>query len=182
MSGYKYYPNRYPYSIYERKRYSTVTNMGYIELNFPIGQPENINGYKKIVESTSTQGTREITNFYLDLNASIVKKSDIPEESYYAIGNVVYWALIYIPSGGDPPNLNDPDDEEKMTLYDPICNIVMSGVIEIGQPTQTVFSRKPLFLFSGDSLYLCVLGYMNHGLTSEITVDINARLQFDVSF
>ena len=94
-----------------------------------------------VVQPTDTQGMRKVKHLTLTFS------SDQNEQT-------MWYALVYVPQGYSPNNLNIPDWGYAASLYEPNQYVMSSGVLDFsGGPCRI---RCPLSrnLNSGDSIYL----------------------------
>ena len=94
-----------------------------------------------VVQPTDVQGMRKVKHFTLTFSA------DANEQT-------MWYALVYVPFGYTPNNLNIPAAGYATSLYEPNQYVMSSGVLDFtGGPCRI---RCPLArnLNSGDSIYL----------------------------
>lgn len=100
-----------------------------------------------LIAPTSIQGTRKCKNFELSLCGSPWSEAptDVP----------IIWALVYVPQGTTPSQIQVPDPGNASSIYEPNQNVIMSGIWP-GNLTSNykVKTRLARNLNSGDSIYL----------------------------
>ena len=143
---------RRTYSIL-RSKYSNETYAA--QYSFTLNNESSALTYATIFTTiTQVMGTRKAKNFTLN---SVVSGTQIP----------LYFALVFVPQGTDPSNLNFGNTVESgvllsSSLYEPNQNVIMSGII--GGPMSQVERHKTRLarnLNSGDRILLVFrpLGY-----------------------
>lgn len=93
-----------------------------------------------VVPAIDTQGMRKAKNFTLRMTAGS--------------GGLFIWALVYIPQGTTPAQLNVSDTGA--SLYEPNQNVIMSGYVYQNCPQETFRTRLARNLNSGDQIGLLV--------------------------
>ena len=80
---------------------------------------------------------------------------------------VIYWALVFVPSGYSPNTLNLPTQNSAGNLYEPNQFVMNCGCIDVDAGPTRISSPISRNLNSGDSIQL-VLG--SPGLSAQIDV------------
>lgn len=119
---------------YSNETYNSGGNQNY----FYTGQQNQAQIATTIIDSINSQGMRKVKNISLN----IMTGSQIP----------LVWALVYVPQGGTPGNLNIGAPNAAASLYEPNQNVIMSGTVVAGCAQQTWRTRLARNLNSGDSI------------------------------
>ena len=93
-----------------------------------------------IIEPLNAQGMRKVKNITLQIICTL--------------NHPLIWALVYVPQGTNPNQLQFGSPDEPLSLYEPNQNVIMSGVTINGSPRQTWRTRLARNLNSGDGITL----------------------------
>lgn len=94
-----------------------------------------------LIVQTPVQGMRKCKNFTL----SICCASDVP----------ILFALVYVPQGTNPSDLNIGTADNPTSIYEPNQNVIISGVIPKDLTTPVVkYTPLARNLNSGDQIFL----------------------------
>lgn len=110
--------------------------------------------WSTVISAIDQQGVRKCKNFELTLTGGpfYSTTSDQPTEAV-----PLFWALVYVPQGTQPSEINIGSYEAPASLYEPNQNVIMSGVWP-GDLTAPYVKRTRLArnLNSGDSIAFVV--------------------------
>lgn len=156
----------------------------------PVGVDVNV----PIVSPVYDEGTRCVKNFDIQLttqaSGTIVSENTSQHGYHSELSNIVfYWALVYVPHGYEPRNLNLPDtDQEYPTgrstdLYLANQFVIAAGVQSMLNPTFRIRSRLARNLNSGDRIFLVVqqISNIESQLSSE-QVPVNVLAKYAVCY
>ena len=118
--------------------------------------------YVQIVPDTGVEGMRKVKHITISAAANVVN-----------VG-ALYWALVYVPQGYAPNNLNLTGGA---SMYEPNQNVMACGVFDFeGGPLRI---RCPLSrnLNSGDKVYLVAAGTVSATYTLFCTISYAITLQ-----
>ena len=142
----RYYPRR---SYGSRDKYSIQQNTFRLLLT-PQAPQNNI----VCVPDTTTEGMRKVKHLTISLGN-------------ITGSGVIYWALIFVPSGYSPNSLNLPTQNSAGNLYEPNQFVMNCGCIDIDAGPCRISSPIARNLNAGDSIH-CLLG--SPGLAAQIDV------------
>lgn len=106
--------------------------------------------YSTVISAIDQQGVRKCKNFELSLTGTPF----VPNNAQNSAEAVpVFWALVYVPQGTQPSQINIGSNDAPASLYEPNQNVIMSGVWP-GDLTAPYVKRTRLArnLNSGDSI------------------------------
>lgn len=143
----RYYRRSYvPRAI---KRYSNETTNFF--KTFSVSSATIAQNSDVVIPVSSAQGVRKVKNFTLTLTGTPFTLADDAS----AINIPLIWALVYVPEGTSPSNLNIGSSSGAVSLYEPNQNVIMCGQWPPTLTTPyTVRSSLARNLNSGDSIYL----------------------------
>lgn len=123
-----------------------------------------------VVPADLTNGVRCVKHLKITLTTPYIGLAD---QGNINVGNSLtfYWALIYVPQGYDPQEINIPSNiDSSIPLYDANQFIMASGVATI--TTQPVTVRTPLSrnLNSGDTIQLVCYSMAAGASTEDVPV------------
>nr|QYM90080.1 hypothetical protein [Po-Circo-like virus] len=109
------------------------------------------NWYQTLITAIDQQGVRKCKNFELSLTGGAF----LPQAGGEGIQSPIFYALVYVPQGTDPSNINIGSPDAPASLYEPNQNVIMSGVWP-GDLTAPFVKKTRLArnLNSGDSIAL----------------------------
>ena len=102
-----------------------------------------------IVQSTQQEGVRKAKNISISL--SVPTYQPTITGTYPLTAFPFYWALIYLPEGQTPNELNSTNQ-----LYTPSQFVISSGIVNSEQGKMRISSRLARNLNQGDSIYLLI--------------------------
>lgn len=160
-------PRRYRrYRRYTKPvKYSNETSN--FAVNIPIKADNYLGGQILLIDKTMTQGMRKAKNFTLTLTCI----TDIP----------IQFALVYVPEGTQPTQLNIGVADNYISLYEPNQNVILSGILPVnsGYPI-TKFTPLARNLNSGDQIFLCLRSVDNY--TIETDVPLCVQLNYAITY
>ena len=127
-------------------------------------------------------GTRKVKNFTLRLCARETAYDDAQAQQQIVDRARVAFALVYVPEGTNPSNIQFGAGNQPASLYEPNQNVIMSGIIDSNQ-TYSFKTRLARNLNAGDTVAL-VLGDLTYLLangdstTTPVTVTCNYAISF----
>ena len=138
------------------------------------------NAYSTVIASIAQQGVRKCKNFELTLTGTpFVPNTNAPLETV-----PLFWALVYVPQGTEPSQINIGSYEAPASLYEPNQNVIMSGVWP-GDLTAPYVKRTRLArnLNSGDSIaFVLAIPNFRDDDTIKYTKSIAMTLNYAISF
>lgn len=147
-------PRRYTRSGRYTRRVKTVkySNETYNFIDsLPVTKPSSKTiAWSTVISAIDQQGVRKCKNFELTLTGGPLY-SGTPNTPVETVP--LFWALVYVPQGTQPSDINVGSTEAPASLYEPNQNVIMSGVWP-GDLTAPYVKRTRLArnLNSGDSL------------------------------
>lgn len=131
----RYYTRRY---YGGRDKYSIEQRAG------EIGTDSNGNGSQVIVQSTTVQGMRKVKHVTVSLGGLYQQGT---------ASSVVYYALVFVPSGY---NVNNIETAANASMYEPNQFVMTSGILTLGTGSNRISSPVARNLNSGDAIYLVI--------------------------
>lgn len=178
-------PRRYTRSGKYTRRVKTVkySNETYnFTDSLAINSPSvKTNAYSTVIASIEQQGVRKCKNFELTLTGTpfVPNQADTPSEAV-----PLFWALVYVPQGTEPSQINIGSYEAPASLYEPNQNVIMSGVwpADLTAPyiKRTRLARN---LNSGDSIaFVLAIPPFKDDDTIKYSKNIAMTLNYAISF
>lgn len=178
-------PRRYTRSGRYTRRVKTVKysneTFNFID-SLPVAKPSSkTTAWSTVISAIDQQGVRKCKNFELTLTGGPLYSSspDTPEEAV-----PLFWALVYVPQGTQPSEINVGSVEAPASLYEPNQNVIMSGVWP-GDLTAPYVKRTRLArnLNSGDSLaFVIAVPPFKADDTKAYSKNIAMTLNYAISF
>lgn len=125
---------------YKTVKYSNETSSISDDVSVPvIGKDKPLTTVNSLLAINSNiQGMRKVKNFTLHIDTNC----PVP----------LYFALIYVPQGTSPGNINVGTVQNPVSFYEPNQNVILSGICRTESPQLTFRSRLARNLNSGDSI------------------------------
>ena len=101
-----------------------------------------------VVPQTDVQGMRKVKHFTLSFS---VANGD----------PFLYYALVYVPEGYEPNNIQIPIVGQAVSLYEPNQYVISAGVLDFSGGPCRVKTPLARNLNSGDSIYLVIASVSN---------------------
>ena len=152
---------------YKTVKYSNETYNFQDDANFST-QGEVVQLTSKLVKNEGMQGMRKAKNFTLQ----IVTNATFP----------IYFALVYSPSQVPLGKINFGSATSPLSIYEPNQNVIISGLIGVGQNQQTWRTRLARNLNSGDSIQIIFATPYGSSEAAKNPVQIIATLNYAISF
>ena len=110
------------------------------------------NWHQTLITAIDQQGVRKCKNFELSLTGSPFYPQ---AEGGTPLQMPIFYALVYVPQGTEPSQINIGSPEAPASLYEPNQNVIMSGVWpgDLTAPF-TKKTRLARNLNSGDSIHI----------------------------
>lgn len=156
-------PRRYiryrPRRALKTVKYSNETTYGIKSLTPQQSSQTNYQIF--VVPPTLSMGTRKVKNITLnigwDVDFFLWQEQAGGKRLIDGIFNIMYWALVFVPQGQNPGNLqlNTVNEQDQASsIYEPNQNIIMTGACDLASTsaTQKVRTRLARNLNSGDSI------------------------------
>lgn len=128
-----------------------------------------------LISAIDTQGVRKCKNFELSLTGS-------PFSNAQGITHApMFYALVYVPQGTEPSQINIGNPDSAASLYEPNQNVIMAGVwpSDLTAPfvKKTRLARN---LNSGDRIVLCLATpqFGQGPYSKNIAVTLNYAISF----
>nr|WEY08166.1 hypothetical protein [Po-Circo-like virus] len=138
------------------------------------------NWHHVLITSIDQQGVRKCKNFELSLTGSPFYPS---AEGQEPLQIPIFYALVYVPQGTEPSQINIGAPEAAASLYEPNQNVIMAGVWP-GDLTAPFVKKTRLArnLNSGDSIQLILSSppFDSAGVAYEkmVAVTLNYAISF----
>lgn len=177
-------PRKYTRSGRYTRRVKTVkySNETYnFQDNIAVNAPSvKTNAYSTVITPIDQQGVRKCKNFELTLTGTPF----VPNAEGPSLTVPLFWALVYVPQGTEPSQINIGSYEAPASLYEPNQNVIMSGVWP-GDLTAPYIKRTRLArnLNSGDSIaFVLAIPSFKDDDTVKYSKDIALTLNYAISF
>lgn len=137
------------------------------------------NWHQTLITSIDQQGVRKCKNFELSLSGSPF----IPAAEGTPLESPIFYALVYVPQGTEPSQINIGSPEAAASLYEPNQNVIMAGVWpgDLKSPF-TKKTRLARNLNSGDSIHLILatppLNDAGGAYAKTVAVTLNYAISF----
>lgn len=136
--------------------------------------------YSTVISAIDQQGVRKCKNFELTLTGTpFVPNAEGPSQVV-----PLFWALVYVPQGTEPSQINIGSYEAPASLYEPNQNVIMSGCWP-GDLTAPYVKRTRLArnLNSGDSIaFVLAIPPFRDDDTVKYSKSIAMTLNYAISF
>lgn len=139
------------------------------------------NAFSTVISAIDQQGVRKCKNFELTLTGTpfVPTTADQPQQAV-----PLFWALVYVPQGTEPSQINIGSYEAPASLYEPNQNVIMSGVwpADLTAPyvKRTRLARN---LNSGDSIaFVLAIPPFRDDDTVKFNKSIAMTLNYAISF
>lgn len=178
-------PRRYTRSGRYTRRVKTVKYSN--ETYNVTGQYQVLNGAQKenwcetLISAIDTQGVRKCKNFELSLTGGAFEPTGQTQGD--AVTAPIFFALVYVPQGTDPSNINIGVPDACASLYEPNQNVIMAGVWP-GDLTAPFVKKTRLArnLNSGDRIVLVMssppFGAQGSTYSKTLAVTLNYAISF----
>lgn len=138
------------------------------------------NAFSTVIASIDQQGVRKCKNFELTLTGTPF----VPTTQGDVQAVPLFWALVYVPQGTEPSQINIGSYEAPASLYEPNQNVIMSGVwpADLTAPyvKRTRLARN---LNSGDSIaFVLAIPPFRDDDTIKYTKSLAMTLNYAISF
>lgn len=130
-----------------------------------------------VVSAINQQGVRKCKNFEFSCSSSPF----LYDDKSGAFNAPVFWALVYVPQGTTPNQIQLGSGTATASLYEPNQNVIMSGVIPAdNQAIYRVRTRLARNLNSGDAIYIIFRAAANppQAATKSLAFALNYAISF----
>lgn len=179
---------------YYRRRYSrpkwSVERTSMRLLSPTIGDTQSL----ALVPADPAEGVRTVKNIKIQLctQATTTVQTGpltIPNhQTWDPANNLIFnWAIVYVPQGYDPQDLNLADSEDGSPIgriasfYRANQFVIASGLLGITNEPKTVFTRLARKLHSGDAIAF-VYRYINLGDQADFQTDMVALVSYAIKY
>lgn len=140
-----YYPQR-SVAPGRKNKYSTMTY--YLKNGEPTAA--NYKPYFTVVPPADIGGMRKVKNISIQLSFSSAYFDTQEEVLKYTENQQILWAIVYVPKGSEPGNLNEANG----IFYSPPQFIMASGIYDCEQPgnSSRIFTPLSRNLNAGDGI------------------------------
>ena len=136
-----------------------------------------------VPDSRGVLGTRKCKNFTLRIGVNqttIIDGTGVqPDELITAR---IAFALVYVPEGTNPSDIQFGVGQNALSLYEPNQNVIMAGIVD-SQQTYSFKTRLARNLNSGDQIFLLfadltAVGAATDSTSTPVTFSLNYAISF----
>lgn len=188
-------PRRYiryrPRRALKTVKYSNETTYGLKALTPQQSSQTNYQIF--VVPPTLSMGTRKVKNITLNIGWDVgyfLWQTDTNGTRLTdGILNLMYWALVFVPQGQNPGDLQlnaVNESNQASSIYEPNQNIIMTGVCDLQSQnaTQKVRTRLARNLNSGDSICFvaCILTNQDYNPSTLDPVQVTVAANYAICY